>query len=151
METHPWPPCVALFARGGSSHYARRMPRDAEFPQRCRDLVQERLVELGYTVERDSKRSSGRLRVSGAVSGFAVYVACVNGRAGYPMWLERRLALSNDRIVMVVLFPQDGADPELYLVPTLDWRSPQSPLVNPQYPDLKERARIRDPLVVREL
>ena len=113
------------------------MPRDADFPQRCRDLVQERLVELGYTVERDSKRSSGRLRVSGAVGGFEVYVACVNGRAGYPMWLERRLALSNDRVVMVVLLPQDGADPELYLVPTLDWRSPQSPLVNPQYPGLK--------------
>lgn len=113
------------------------MPRDPEFPQRCRDLVYERLVELGYTVEQDVERSSGRLHVSGSAGRFEVYVACVTGRAGYPMWRERRLELTADRMVIVALFPPDGADPELYVVPTLAWRSPEWPLVNPQYPGLK--------------
>ena len=113
------------------------MPRDPEFPQRCRDLVETRLVDLGYRVERDANRSSGRLSVTGAACRFEIYVACVNGRTGYAMWLERRLALSVDHLVMVVLFPNGEEGAEYYVVPTEEWRSPKSPLVNPQYTGLK--------------
>ena len=112
------------------------MPRDPEFPRRCRDLAARRIADLGYRVERDDNRVSGLLRVAGAHGRFEIYVACVNGPTGYPMWLERRLALARDHLVMVLLYADSTTDPEFYVVPTEEWRSPQPPLVNPQYDGL---------------
>ena len=103
------------------------MPRDPEFPRRCRDLAARRIADLGYRVERDDNRVSGLLRVAGAHGRFEIYVACVNGPTGYPMWLERRLALARDHLVMVLLYADSTTDPEFYVVPTEEWRSPQPP------------------------
>jgi hypothetical protein len=38
---------------------------------------------------------------------------------------------------MVILFPANEDEPELYVVPTQDWLAPRAPLVNPQYQGLK--------------
>jgi hypothetical protein len=104
--------------------------------ERARTVVMHELVGLGYSVERDSSRGSGRITVTGRSGRFEVYVSGANGW-GYPMWTERRLRPSPLRFAVVVRFPDRNAEPELYLIPTLDWLSPEVPLVNPQYEAMK--------------
>jgi len=88
---------------------------------------------LGYAVERDRKRNSGRLVVTGLGHRFEVFVQGTRGWRNDPLWLERRLQLSPDRWAAVVRFPDETSEPELYLIPTTDWRNPELPLDNPQY------------------
>src|SRR3954471_24563524 len=111
--------------------------------ERARRLVEERLTNLGYTVQRDRNARSGRFTVAGVSSRFEVYVAGARGWGNDPIWLERRLRPSPDRFVALVRFPDDTPEPELYLVPTTDWLAPELPLTNPQYEGLLSEPEYR--------
>jgi hypothetical protein len=90
-------------------------------------LVTERLEDLGCTVTPPSSRTDGRMQVS-TPSGRALEVFVSTQRlGGYVFWTQRRLRPANDRFAAIVLLVDDDA-PQLYLVPSIDWRHASPPL-----------------------
>lgn len=108
----------------------------SEVAATARRIVTDKLTAAGYRVLPDESRNSGRLRVCRRGPEFELFVSGAAGW-GYPMWTERRLSPSALRYVALVRFPTDASQPELYLIPTVDWEQPEPPLVNPQYQGLK--------------
>jgi hypothetical protein len=92
-------------------------------------IVTERLESLGCTVNAPSRRIGGKLDVQ-TPSGRSVEVFASTQRVGgYVFWTKRRLQPANTRFAAIVLLA-DAEDPDLYLVPSTEWRNASPPLKN---------------------
>ena len=94
-----------------------------------RNVVTERLESLGCTVTPPSTRTGGKLTVE-TPSGRSVEVFVSTQRlGGYVFWTKRRFKPATNRFAAIVLLG-DAEDPELYLVPSTEWRSASPPLTD---------------------
>jgi SOS-response transcriptional repressor LexA len=94
-----------------------------------KSVVTERLESLGCTVEAPSSRSSSKLKVrSSSERSIEVFVS-TQRVGGYVFWTKRRLQPASDRFAAIVLLA-DAEEPELYLVPSTEWRSAAPPLTD---------------------
>jgi hypothetical protein len=91
--------------------------------------VTERLESLGSTVKAPSSLIDGKLDVR-TPSGRSREVFVSTQRVGgYVFWTKRRLQPAEDRFAAIVLL-EDGVDPQLYLVPTTEWRDASPPFTD---------------------
>jgi len=94
-----------------------------------RDVVTRRLEKLGCTVTPPGSRIGGKLAVE-TPSGRSVEVFVSTQRlGGYAFWTKRRFTPAANRFAAIVLLA-DAEDPELYLVPSTEWRSASRPLTD---------------------
>jgi hypothetical protein len=92
-----------------------------------RAIVTERLENLGCTVKPPSSGTGGKLDVE-TPSGRSLEVFVSTQRlGGYVFWTKRRFEPANNRFAAIVLLA-DAEDPEVYLVPSTEWRSASPPL-----------------------
>jgi hypothetical protein len=92
-------------------------------------IVRERLESAGCTVEAPTSLIDGRLR-GRTPSGRAVEVFVSTQRVGgYVFWTKRRLQPADDRFTAIVLLA-DADEPDVYLVPSTEWRSASPPLTD---------------------
>ena len=92
-------------------------------------IVTERLESLGCTVNAPSSRIGGKLDVQ-TPSGRSLEVFASTQRlGGYVFWTKRRLQPASTRFAAIVLLA-DAEDPDLYLVPSTEWRNASPPLKN---------------------
>jgi hypothetical protein len=92
-------------------------------------LVRDRLERQGCAVASPRSLIDGRLAVR-TPSGRALEVFVSTQKVGgYVFWTKQRLELDPDRFAAIVLLI-DGEDPELYLVPTTEWRTAGPPFTN---------------------
>ena len=94
-----------------------------------RTLVIERLEELGCAVTPPSSRIGGKLDVE-TPSGRSLEVFVSTQRlGGYVFWTKRRFTPASNRFAVIVLLA-DADDPEVYLVPSIEWRKASPPLTD---------------------
>ena len=94
-----------------------------------RNVVTERLERLGCTVRSPSSRSGGKLDLE-TPSGRSVEVFVSTQRlGGYVFWTKRRFTPPADRFAAIVLLT-DAETPDVYLVPSTEWRSASPPLTD---------------------
>jgi hypothetical protein len=94
-----------------------------------RTMVTERLESIGCTVDAPSTGGRSKLDVR-TPSGRSVEVFVSTHReGGYAFWAKRRLQPADDRLAAVALLGEEDS-PDLYLVPSTEWRSPSPPLVD---------------------
>jgi hypothetical protein len=92
-----------------------------------RTTVVERLENLGCTVKTPSSRTGGKLDVE-TPSGRSLEVFVSTQRlGGYVFWTKRRFQPASNRFAAIVLLT-DAEDPDLYLVPSTEWRNASPPL-----------------------
>jgi hypothetical protein len=92
-------------------------------------LVSGRLESLGCTVEAPTRRTSSKLEAR-TPSGRSIDVFVSTQRVGgYVFWPKRRFEPANGRFAAIVLLA-DAEDPDLYLVPSTEWRSASPPLTD---------------------
>jgi hypothetical protein len=90
-------------------------------------VVSERLESLGSTVQTPTSRTSSKLEVR-TPSGRSIEVFVSTQRVGgYVFWTKRRFQPASNRFAAIVLLT-DAEDPDLYLVPSTEWRSASPPL-----------------------
>ena len=103
------------------------------------DLSRRELISLGRTTVTDRLESLG-CTVSGASTHGPLGVTTPSGRAlevyvstqrvgGYVFWTKRRLQPASSRFAAIVLLA-DADDPDLYLVPSTEWRDASPPLTD---------------------
>jgi hypothetical protein len=89
-----------------------------------RTKVIDRLEAIGCTIE--DRPTAGPLPVM-TPSGREVEVFVSTQRlGGYAFWTKRRLQPASDRFAAIVLL-SDGEDPEVFLLPTTEWRNASPP------------------------
>jgi hypothetical protein len=92
-------------------------------------IVVERLENLGCTVQPPSSRTGGKLEVE-TPSGRSVEVFVSTQRlGGYVFWTKRRFTPATNRFAAIVLLAE-AEDPDVYLVPSTEWRSASPPLTD---------------------
>ncbi len=90
-------------------------------------LVTERLESVGCVVKPPSSQTDGRLEAQ-TPSGRSLEVFVSTQRVGgYVFWTKRRLRPANSRFAAIVLLV-DEEDPQLYLVPSVEWLHASPPL-----------------------
>jgi hypothetical protein len=90
-------------------------------------IVTDRLERLGCKVTAPSSLIDGRLPVR-TPSGRAAEVFVSTQRVGgYVFWTKRRFQPAGNRFAAIVLLA-DADDPQVYLVPSTEWRSASPPL-----------------------
>ena len=94
-----------------------------------RTIVTERLESLGCTVKAPTSRIGGKLDVQ-TPSGRSIEVFVSTQRlGGYVFWTKRRLQPATNRFAAIVLLA-DAEDPNVYLVPSIEWLSASPPLTD---------------------
>lgn len=94
-----------------------------------RGTVSERLESLGCKVTPPTGRVDGRLHAQ-TPSGRSVEVFVSTQRlGGYVFWTKRRFEPASDRFAAIVLLA-DSDEPEVYLVPSTEWRHASPPLTD---------------------
>jgi hypothetical protein len=94
-----------------------------------RTLVIDRLESAGCTVKAPSSRTDSKLEVW-TPSGRAIEVFVSTQRVGgYVFWTKRRLQLASNRFAAILLVG-DAADPDVYLIPTTEWRGASAPFTD---------------------
>jgi len=94
-----------------------------------RTIVTERLEGLGCTVKAPSSRVGGKLDVQ-TPSGRSLEVFVSTQRlGGYVFWTKRRFQPASNRFAAIVLLGE-AEDPDVYLVPSTEWRSASPPLTD---------------------
>jgi hypothetical protein len=94
-----------------------------------RTIVTERLESLGCTVRPPTSRIGGKLDVE-TPSGRSLEVFVSTQRlGGYVFWAKRRFTPASNRFAAIVLLADDE-DPNVYLVPSTEWRSASPPLTD---------------------
>jgi hypothetical protein len=94
-----------------------------------RTIVRERLENLGCTVKAPGNRIDGKLDVE-TPSGRSLEVFVSTQRlGGYVFWTKRRFVPAPNRFAAVVLLAEPE-DPDVYLVPSTEWRSAKPPLTD---------------------
>ena len=97
-----------------------------------KELVTDRLRQLGCAVIPPSNPIDGRLSLQ-TTSGRPLEVFVSTQRVGgYAFWTKRRLQPAADRFAVVVLLA-DAREPQVYLVPSLDWIDAKPPLTDRDY------------------
>jgi hypothetical protein len=92
-----------------------------------RTIVTERLENLGCKVTPPSSRIGGKLDVE-TPSGRALEVFVSTQRVGgYVFWTKQRFTPASTRFAAIVLLA-DAEDPDVYLVPSTEWRKASPPL-----------------------
>jgi hypothetical protein len=92
-------------------------------------IVTDRLEKLGCTVTPPRSRTGGKLDVE-TPSGRSVEVFVSTQRlGGYVFWTKRRFTPASDLFAAIVLLT-DAEDPDVYLVPSTEWRSASPPLTD---------------------
>jgi hypothetical protein len=92
-------------------------------------IVIERLENVNCTVKTPSNRLGGKLVVE-TPSGRSLEVFVSTQRlGGYVFWTKRRFAPASNRFAAIVLLAE-AAHPDLYLVPSIEWRSASPPLTD---------------------
>jgi hypothetical protein len=94
-----------------------------------RTTVTARLEAMGCSVEVPTGRGSSKLVVR-TPSGRSLEVFVSTQRiGGYTFWTKRRFSPATERYAAIVLLA-DAGDPEVYLVPSAEWRSASPPLTD---------------------
>jgi hypothetical protein len=94
-----------------------------------RTIIIERLEKLGCTVKAPSGRAGGKLDVE-TPSGRSLEVFVSTQRlGGYVFWTKRRFEPASNRFAAIVLLA-DAEDPDVYLVPSAEWRRASPPLTD---------------------
>jgi hypothetical protein len=94
-----------------------------------RTIVTERLENLGCIVKPPSSRTAGKLEVE-TPSGRSLEVFVSTQRVGgYVFWTKRRFEPASDRFAAIVLLAE-ADQPDVYLVPSTEWRSASPPLTD---------------------
>jgi hypothetical protein len=94
-----------------------------------KSTVRERLESLGCTVKAPTSLIDGRLEVL-TPSGRSIEVFVSTQRmGGYVFWTKRRFQPASDRFAAIVLLA-DGDAPDVYLLPSTEWRHASPPLTN---------------------
>ncbi len=94
-----------------------------------RTLVTGRLESLGCTVKPPSGRIGSKLDVE-TPSGRSLEVFVSTQRlGGYVFWTKRRFTPAANRFAAIVLLA-DAEEPEVYLVPSTEWRRASPPLTD---------------------
>jgi hypothetical protein len=94
-----------------------------------RALVTERLESIGCTVDVPDARAGSKLDVR-TPSGRTVELFMSTQRVGgYAVWTKRRFQPAEDRVAAVAVLGE-GDSPDLYLVPSTEWRDAERPLVD---------------------
>lgn len=94
-----------------------------------RAIVTDRLESLGCTVTPPSSRSGSKLDVE-TPSGRPLEVFVSTQRlGGYVFWTKRRFTPARNRFAAIVLLA-DADEPDVYLVPSTEWRSASPPLTD---------------------
>jgi hypothetical protein len=92
-----------------------------------RTIVTERLESLGCVVK--SSRTGGKLDVQ-TPSGRSLEVFVSTQRVGgYVFWTKRRFQPARNRFAAIALLI-DAKDPEVYLVPSTEWRNSSPPFTD---------------------
>jgi hypothetical protein len=92
-----------------------------------RTIVTDQLTGAGCTVAPPAGRAPGKLEVT-TPSGRSIEVFVSTQRVGgYAFWTKQRFPISPDRYAAIVLVG-DSADPDVYLVPSTEWRKAEPPL-----------------------
>jgi hypothetical protein len=102
---------------------------------RGRELVARRLEGHGGRVIQDARPPGSPLRVRGRTRECELFVS-TQKVGGYAFWTKRRLEPAGDRYVAIVLL-SEGEAPELFLIPTLDFRHAAKPLTDRDFVGLK--------------
>jgi hypothetical protein len=84
-----------------------------------RSIVTARLEALGCSV---SAASRGKLDVATPSGRSAEVFVSTQRVGGYVFWTKRRFTPADDRFAAIVLLAE-ADDPEVYLVPSTEWRS----------------------------
>jgi hypothetical protein len=92
-----------------------------------RAIVIERLENLGCTVKAPSSRTGGKLDVETPTGRSLEVFVSTQRVGGYVFWTKRRLRPASNRFAAIVLLT-DAEDPDLYLVPSTEWRNASPPL-----------------------
>jgi hypothetical protein len=92
-----------------------------------RGIVIERLESLGCTVKAPSSRTDSKLEVATASGRSSEVFVSTQRLGGYVFWTKRRLQPARNRFAAIALLA-DAEDPDLYLVPSTEWRSAVPPL-----------------------
>ena len=94
-----------------------------------RSIVIERLETLGCKVTPPTSRIGGKLDAE-TPSGRSVEVFVSTQRpGGYVFWTKRRFTPAANRFAAIVLLAE-AEDPDVYLVPSTEWRSASPPLTD---------------------
>ena len=94
-----------------------------------RSIVTDRLENLGCTVTPPSGRTAGKLAVE-TPSGRSLEVFVSTQRlGGYVFWTKRRFTPASNRFAAIVLLA-GKEDPDVYLVPSTEWRNASPPLTD---------------------
>jgi hypothetical protein len=94
-----------------------------------RGIVTERLESLGCTVKAPSSGTGGKLEVE-TPSGRSLEVFVSTQRlGGYVFWTHRRFEPASNRFAAIVLLAE-ADQPDVYLVPSTEWRSASPPLTD---------------------
>jgi hypothetical protein len=94
-----------------------------------RTLVSEKLENLGFTVEAPTGRISSKLQVRTASGRSLEMFVSTQRLGGYVFWTKRRFEPASDRFAAIVLLAE-GEEPDLYLVPSTEWRNASPPLTD---------------------
>ena len=90
-------------------------------------MVTERLESIGCTVTPPTSLIDGKLDVLTPSGRSAEVFVSTQRVGGYVFWTKRRLRPASNRFAAVVLLA-DAEDPDLYVVPSTEWRSASPPL-----------------------
>jgi hypothetical protein len=94
-----------------------------------RTIVTDRLENLGCKVKPPDSRTGGKLDVE-TPSGRSLEVFVSTQRlGGYVFWTKRRFTPASNRLAAIVLLAE-AADPDVYLVPSTEWRNASPPLTD---------------------
>jgi hypothetical protein len=94
-----------------------------------RTIVTERLEDLGCTVSTPSKRAAGQLEVETPSGRLLEVFVSTQRLGGYVFWTKRRFEPASNRFAAIVLLADDE-QPNVYLVPSTEWRSASPPLTD---------------------
>lgn len=98
------------------------------------------LVRAGldvYSPEVDDRAIDFVVRLPSSPTRYVdVQVKTVRAATGYVFMRKRHFALEANRYLALVLL-SEGAEPALYMIPSLLWREPKSPFSSRDYPGLK--------------
>jgi hypothetical protein len=94
-----------------------------------RTIVTERLEKLGCKVKPPSSRTGGKLDVETPSNRSLEVFVSTQRLGGYVFWTKRRFAPASNRLAAIVLLA-DADDPDVYLVPSTEWRNASPPLTD---------------------
>ncbi len=94
-----------------------------------RKIVTQRLESLGCTVTPPSSRSGGQLDVRTPTGRSLEVFVSTQRLGGYVFWTKRRFQPASNRLAAIVLLT-DADDPNVYLVPSTEWRNASPPLTD---------------------